>query len=381
MLMRKDITSIIARFKDLSLNISERKISAMSNFTDKIMRDQYIAALDDEQRDRVSRLFYEINIHSQDEAYKFFYDNNKVFFYGNDPTNLGYMNQMFLYDIDKIDKSSVNLLGVSKDFDFITVGVKHFHGILDIIGDEKIGSQNIDSQKVVFYDDAEEMYTDVIDKLNSFGEITPKKDSLTYLLMKQWPNLHPVEQSTMSDYISWLKIHEGAHLLFNDVLDIQNCRFNHPLQDEIYGFETEKLAILSQIAFSHLPEYTFMTFMTSSKYNYDYDRSISNILSDFSSILSANSLQFPEIDPSLFNKNNYCLEDSYLMINSLAADKIQSIAKFILEKQYKPIFCRDKEKTRWAFDAYDERIAIFDSNDELINRVMDFSKEKYINTL
>lgn len=348
-----DINLLIAKLNLISRDISKRKINLILNGGE----DSDIMGLDQEQRNRVAATFAKFGITNQEQAVDLFYKNNKVYFYGDDPTDFGMINQMLLYDIRKLEKDTIKILNRSKNFDWIILDHRYFHGIYDFAKIKKTGAQTVGQDKIIFYNDTD-------DFLNQTRVLKSRynNNDISNLIGEQWKNEIMTEKNLVNDYINWLKIHEVSHLILDDILNIESLRIS-PDDYYVYDIESERFSILGQMAVSNLHAYTLFNFMSLFGENPNYNESVSLIIKDFNNVIESNK--------SLFSNIKSLNSDAYLLYK-LTNTQIGSVAGFLFNEYYQNVLS-SKDDVQWYVDHKNMRIIFMDMNDYIISRNIDYS--------
>lgn len=364
-----DVREIIQQLKEISDSISKEKVWQILH-GDKIDRYKEVDALDYRQSMQVHKVLSDAGI---TDSTQFFLSHNLMFFYGLEGTSLGTVSHMLLYDVESIKPRSLTMYGNTTTFDWIRVGKKHFHGVLDFGGFEKTGALSLPEGRVVFFDDDENIKQDILEALRSIEGVSLQDCDFKTLYRTQWGSLEDAIRTDciVKDYEESLLIHEGTHQLLNDILDVEMHNFLPDYKSQkIYDKESEKFAYLAQMALGPLPAYTllqaFCSMNSDDGYATQYAVAVKGILTHFIAIIHDRPDLFDGSNVKWVRSGEYTLPDLARLVGSFTSDQIRFLAKVTCDTLYEPLVLERDNWERWAVDYDTEKIVLWDGNGKKI---------------
>ncbi len=356
------VERVVKRLKNISDRACGEKMALMEEARNhrEVIAQEMIEKVDERQYSEIHQVFSEESIQSPGQ---FFETHNLLYFYGYEDTPFGSWQQMFLYEIDDKKRVSLTLYDGTTEFDWIRVGRKRFHGVLDLINQKKTGAISLGKGTAAYFNDGGALKRDMESILLDSTRNSYNDTDIRRLVATQWNGPLIAEITSIPrQYEDSLIIHEGAHQLLDDVLDIEN----HPMSDartrDIFNKETERFAILTQMARGPLPAYTLYNFLISLVKGDEYAPAIFNIARDFITIIHNHHEAFPALEPMLKESGAYTTSNLLAVFNRLTCEQIAKLSSTVCEHSFTPIIAARDAWTYWAAHYEKERIVLFDEN-------------------
>jgi hypothetical protein len=329
--MKPETQTLVEKLKDISVRYSSMMVDSLKYTTDAQELDKRISEIYAQQDKDITFVLANYGVWFPENHFD---EENMLFFYGFDRSSLGLHKQMLLYDIEKRSVERVEILGLAIDIDWITLGKRHFHGLSEILGDQKSGAQTV-RNKAMFYNDGAAAHKDLVElrDMNN-AHIVLLRD----LGLQDFERTLDIDDVLIKYEKSFI-VHEGAHLMFDYVMSHQAAQFMIENKRSLqYSDDSERFAILSQMALSDLPSYTLRNFLGGGYIHEQYQYAVSSIVTELVTHFHKNSNNHTYLISFIKKNEVYTPEDVFTLCDHLRADDIRQAANAILSNDYSRYF-------------------------------------------